>query len=146
MKILATAALLSVVATSAFAASETLKTVPADGWTVTNFYKQSVYDPKENKIGTIDDVLIDKQGKITALIVGVGGFLGVGEKDVAVPFQAVKAEKKNNSWYLTLDETKDSLKTATGLKYDRTATTWMVDKSDSTTGTSSDKMDRTDKK
>ena len=69
----------------------------------------------------IDDVLIDKSGKITALIVGVGGLLGMGEKDVALPFAAVKAEKKNNKWYLTVDETKDSLKSA---KYDSSTTTW----------------------
>jgi sporulation protein YlmC with PRC-barrel domain len=138
MKTLTTAALLScIAATSAFAASETMKVAPADSSTVTNFYKQSVYDTKQSKIGTIDDVLLDKQGKVSALIVGVGGFLGVGEKDVAVPFEAVKAEKKDNKWYLTLDETKDSLKAATGYKYDRDRTTWIVDnsdRSDKTTG------------
>ena len=48
------------------------------GTTVTNFYKQNVYDPSDNKIGDIDDVLIDKEGKVTALIIGVGGFLGMG--------------------------------------------------------------------
>jgi hypothetical protein len=45
-------------------------------------------------------------------MVGVGGFLGLGEKDVALPFAAVKAEKKNNKRNLTVDETKDSLKGA----------------------------------
>src|SRR6202022_1499113 len=56
------------------------------GATVSNFYKQNVYDPSDNKIGDIDDVLIDKEGNVTALIIGVGGFLGMGEKDVAIPF------------------------------------------------------------
>jgi hypothetical protein len=81
-----TAAMLS---TQAFAA-ETLSTIPSNSATVTNYYKQSVYDPKENKIGEIDDVLVDREGRITALVIGVGGFLGVGVKDVAVPFCAVK--------------------------------------------------------
>jgi sporulation protein YlmC with PRC-barrel domain len=116
------------VATTAFAASETLKSAPADSWTVTNYYKQSVYDPKEAKIGDVDDVLVDKQGKVTALIIGVGGFLGMGEKDVAVPFTAVKAAKKNDKWWLTLDATKESLKEATGYKYDKASTTWVLDK------------------
>ena len=146
MKTLTTAALLScIAATSAFAASETMKAAPADSSTVTNFYKQSVYDTKQSKIGTIDDVLLDKQGKVSALIVGVGGFLGMGEKDVAVPFEAVKAEKKDNKWYLTLDETKDSLKSATGYKYDRDKTTWLVDNSsrtDKTTGTAQDRSEK----
>src|SRR5437868_8471298 len=128
MRTLAAAAFLScIAATSGFAASETMSSAPSDSWTVTNYYKQSVYDPKLNKIGTVDDVLVDKQGKVTALIIGVGGFLGMGEKDVAVPFAAVKTEKKNDKQYLTLDETKDSLKAAAGYKYDRTATTWVVD-------------------
>jgi sporulation protein YlmC with PRC-barrel domain len=141
MKSLTTAALLScIAATSAFAASETMKAAPADSWTVTNYYKQSVYDTTQTKIGSIDDVLLDKQGKVSALIVGVGGFLGIGEKDVAVPFAAVRTEKKDGKSYLTLDETKDSLKAATGYKYDSDKTTWMIDTSDrKTTGTSSDK-------
>ena len=69
------------------------------GTTVTNFYKQNVYDA-DNKIGDVDDVLIDKEGKVTAMIIAVGGFLGMGEKDVAVPFSSVRASEKNNKWYL----------------------------------------------
>ncbi len=147
MKILTTAALLScMAATSALAASETLTTAPADSSTVTNYYKQSVYDPQQNKIGTVDDVLVDKSGKVTALIVGVGGFLGAGEKDVAVPFSAVKTEMKNNKPYLTLDATKDSLKAATGYKYDRDKTTWLVDNSSRTDKTTGATQDRSEKK
>src|ERR1700721_1769435 len=61
--------------------------LPSEAMTVTDWYKQNVYDPNENKIGDIKDVLVDKSGKVVALIVGVGGFLGAGEKDVAVPFE-----------------------------------------------------------
>ena len=119
---------LLLVASSAWAATSTLSTLPAQSWTITNYYKQSIYDPKENKIGDVDDVLVDKTGKITALMVGVGGFLGIGEKDVAVPFSAVKNVKKNDKWWLTLDETKDALKNAAGYKYDKASTTWVADK------------------
>ena len=105
-------------------AAETMSSLPQDSWTVTNYYKQDVYDKGQNTVGKIDDVLIDKSGKITTLMVGVGGFLGIGEKDVALPFTAVHAEKKNNKWYLTVDETKDSLKGAAGFKYDSSTTTW----------------------
>jgi hypothetical protein len=87
-----------------------------------------VYDKGQNTVGKIDDVLIDKSGKITALMVGVGGFLGVGEKDVALPFTAVRSEKKNDKWYLTVDETKDSLKNAAGYKYNSSTTAWVPDK------------------
>jgi PRC-barrel domain len=63
------------------------------------------------------------------LIVGVGGFLGAGEKDVAVPFSAVKHTMKNQKIYLTMDTTKDALKSAPGFKYDREKTTWVPETS-----------------
>jgi sporulation protein YlmC with PRC-barrel domain len=95
------------------------------GTTVTNFYKQNVYDPADNKIGDVDDVLIDKEGRITAMIIGVGGFLGMGEKDVAVPFSSVRASEKNNKWYLVLNTNKEALKGAPGFTYDKTKTAWV---------------------
>ena len=116
-------AVVAAVTTPAFAA-ETMSSLPPDSWTVTNYYKQNVYDKAQNTVGKIDDVLIDKSGKITALMVGVGGFLGVGEKDVALPFTAVHSEKKDNKWWLTVDETKDALKNAAGFKYDSSTTAW----------------------
>ena len=79
MKKLAAGYLLSfALISSAYAATTTMKSAPAESWTVTNYYKQAVYDPKETKIGVIDDVLVDKSGKITGLVLGVGGFLEVG--------------------------------------------------------------------
>jgi sporulation protein YlmC with PRC-barrel domain len=107
------------VVSGAYAAT-TMSSSPTESWTVTNYYKQAVYDPKESKIGDIDDVLVDKAGKITGLVIGVGGLLGAGEKDVIVPFTAVKTAKKNDKWWLTLDETEDDLKKA--------STTWVPDK------------------
>src|SRR5438045_868470 len=59
--------------------SSTTKSIPMtppEKFTVTNYYNQDVYDPNDNKIGSIEDVLIDKNGQITDLIIGVGGFLG----------------------------------------------------------------------
>jgi sporulation protein YlmC with PRC-barrel domain len=116
------------IVTSAYAATTTLKAAPQESWTVTNYYKQAIYDPKESKIGDIDDVLVDKSGKVTGLVIGVGGFLGMGEKDVIVPFTAVKTAKKNDKWWLTLDENKEDLKNAPGFKYDKASTTWVPEK------------------
>src|SRR3954467_8153606 len=106
--------------------AQVLATVPNNGVTITHWYKQNVYDPSDNKIGEIMDVLVDRAGKATALIIGVGGFLGMGEKDVAVPFDAVQVTSKdNNKWYLVMNSSKDALKSAKGFKYDRNAMTWM---------------------
>jgi sporulation protein YlmC with PRC-barrel domain len=102
--------------------------LPGEALTVTDWYKQNVYDPNENKIGDIKDVLIDKTGRVVALIVGVGGFLGAGEKDVAVPFEAVHPTMKDKKWWLVMNTTKDSLKSAPGFKYDSDTTTWVPDR------------------
>lgn len=59
------------------------------------------------------------------MIVGVGGFLGMDKKDVAVPFNALQATMKNDKWYLTVNTTKDALKAAPGFKYDNTKTGWV---------------------
>jgi sporulation protein YlmC with PRC-barrel domain len=107
--------------------AEILTSVP-NGVTVTDWYKQNVYDPSDSKIGEIMDVLVSQDGKVSALIVGVGGFLGAGEKDVAVPFGAVKHTSKNNKVYLTMDTTKDALKSAPGFKYDKNTTKWVPEK------------------
>jgi len=116
--------------------AQIMTSIPENSVTVTHWYKQNVYDPSDNKIGEIMDVLVDREGKATALIVGVGGFLGMGEKDVAVPFDAVQVTSKNNNkWYLVMNSTKDALKSAKGFKYDRNAMTWMPEESPATTGT-----------
>ena len=116
--------------------AQIMTSIPSDAVTVTHWYKQNVYDPNDSKIGEIMDVLVDRSGKATALIVGVGGFLGAGEKDVAVPFDAVHATKKgNNDWYLVMNSSKDALKNAKGFKYDRNAMTWIPeDQARNTTG------------
>jgi hypothetical protein len=41
-------------------------------------------------IGDVNDVLLDRSGAAQAIVIGVGGFLGIGEKDVAVPFGALE--------------------------------------------------------
>jgi sporulation protein YlmC with PRC-barrel domain len=107
--------------------TEIMTSAPANSVTVTDWYKQTVYDPSDNKIGEIMDVLVSPEGRVTGLIIGVGGFLGAGEKDVAVPFTAVKHTMKDKKIYLTMDATKDALKAAPGLKYDRESTSWVPD-------------------
>ena len=127
---LSTGALL--LSTAAFAqpmAAGLMTSVPSSSLTVTDWYKQDVYDPSNAKIGEIMDVLVGKDGQVQAAIVGVGGFLGAGEKDVAVSFNSIRKTMKDDKVYLTLDTTKDALKKAPGFKYDSTKTTWVPDKS-----------------
>ena len=116
-------------------AAQIMSSIPGNSETVTHWYKQNVYDPQDNKIGEIMDVLVDRDGKITALVVGVGGFLGMGEKDVAVPFNSVRTTTKdNNKWYLVMNSSKDALKAAKGFKYDRSERKWIAEEASATTG------------
>lgn len=104
-----------------------MTSVPAGSLSLTEWYKQHVYDSTNAKIGEISDVLVaPSDGKITAIIIGVGGFLGMGEKEIAVPFDALRRTLVDNATHLTLDTTKDALKAAPGFKYDRKTSTWTV--------------------
>jgi sporulation protein YlmC with PRC-barrel domain len=108
------------------AAAQLLTTLPTHATAISNWYDQNVYDPQENKIGEIKDMLLDEEGRIQAVIVSVGGFLGMGEKDIAVPFDAVAAAQRDNKWWLTMNATKDNLRTAPGFRFDRSKHAWTV--------------------
>src|SRR5262245_5030968 len=66
----------------------------ADQWVFSKFKGTDVLGPDNAQVGDVNDMLFDKNGKIIAMIVGVGGFLGIGEKSVAIDmgaFQVVPA-------------------------------------------------------
>jgi sporulation protein YlmC with PRC-barrel domain len=81
-------------------------------WLASNIYKANVYDPSENKIGDVSDLIIDNDGNVTAAVISVGGFLGIGEKDVEIPFKELKISVRGGKDWLTLNRTKDELKLA----------------------------------
>jgi sporulation protein YlmC with PRC-barrel domain len=86
----------------------------SDQHLASKFKGTDVVGTDDAKIGDVSDLLFDKDHKIVALIVGVGGFLGIGAKDVAVDpasFQAVPG-KDANDMKLRLSMTKDELKAA----------------------------------
>ena len=65
----------------------------------------AVYDVQNRKIGSVDDVILNKNGKVDAVVIDVGSFLGMGGKDVAVLPSDIKTD--NNR--LTLDRSKEQL-------------------------------------
>ena len=110
----------TLLATPAFAESA------PQGLSVTTWYKQDVYDGAKKDVGDVRDVLITPEGKATALVIGVGGFLGIGEKDVIVPFSDVKQTMQDGKPYLTIDTTKEAMKAAPGYKYDNKTMMWIA--------------------
>jgi hypothetical protein len=84
-------------------------------WRGSKLIGATVYGPENASIGNINDVLIANDGKINAVVIGVGGFLGVGEKDVAVSFDALNITRMPNSNSIdkiTVSYSKDELKKA----------------------------------
>ena len=100
-------------------------------WRGSKLIGTSVYGPDNKSIGKIDDVIVASDGQIKAAVVGVGGFLGVGEKDVAVPFNSLNITRKPNSNAIdkiTVSYSKDQLNNAPKFAY------YQATKSQSTTG------------
>ena len=63
----------------------------ADQISAKTYMGQSVYNGQNESIGSINDLVLQKQGGVIAAVVGVGGFLGIGQKNVAVPFDKITA-------------------------------------------------------
>ena len=78
----------------------------------------NVYNQKEESVGEITDLAI-KGNQVDALILSVGGFLGMGEHYVAVSPSSVsvKRDTKNDKWVATMNTTKEALKAAPEFKY-----------------------------
>ena len=85
----------------------------ADGVLANNLIGQSVYngigDDAEN-IGDINDLVISPEGDVQAVVIGVGGFLGIGEKDVAIEYDLLSWQERDGQEWLVVETTADALK------------------------------------
>jgi len=71
-------------------ASNTQTASSAGLWQGSKLVGLNVYNDKNEKIGSIVQLMVDKKGSIESVVIGVGGFLGMGERDVAVKFSELK--------------------------------------------------------
>lgn len=79
-------------------------------WRASKLIGASVVNAANEAIGDINDVLIDGSGKVTNVIVGVGGFLGIGEKNVALAFDELTfARNESGNPKVMSKSTKESL-------------------------------------
>jgi len=115
------------------AAAQTTSTTDAVGATKPNltpdqptlataFIGRSVYsseNPEADNIGNVNDLIISSDGTISDAVVGVGGFLGIGEKNVAVPFDKLQVVERDGDIRLIYSATKEELQNAPA--FDRTA-------------------------
>jgi PRC-barrel domain len=110
----------------------------ADQWVFSKFKGTDVIGPDNAHIGDVNDLLFDRHGKVMAIVIGVGGFLGIGEKNVAIDLSAFEVVPPDSSSTtgssransgnsdptavkLKVSWTKDQLKNAPEFKYYRAA-------------------------
>jgi hypothetical protein len=108
-----------------------INTQNTDQWLSSNFIGVDVVGPDNEKIGDVSDILFEKNGNVVAYVVGVGGFLGIGTKNVALAptsFQVVPANAgttgsassiRPDDVKLKLNMTKDQLKQAASFESKR---------------------------
>ncbi len=94
--------------TTTMAAADVGTAIRSDQIRASKMIGSNVYDVQNRDIGSVKDLIIDKDGRVAAAVVDVGSFLGMGGKDVAVSLSAFKTD--NNR--LTLDMTKEQLQQA----------------------------------
>jgi sporulation protein YlmC with PRC-barrel domain len=82
--------------------------IKPDQMRATKIVGADAYDRNNQKLGDVKDIILDKDGKVSAVVIHVGGVAGVGGKNVAVKFSEIKTS--NNR--LTLDRTKEQLQQA----------------------------------
>ncbi|RUR34167.1 PRC-barrel domain-containing protein [Vreelandella nanhaiensis] len=77
-----------------------------------NDVQSSVED--DDNIGTINDLIINEDGQIQAVVIGVGGFLGMGEKDVAIEWDSLELthNQDNNDYEIRVNASRDALEEA----------------------------------
>ena len=100
-------------ATGAFATAQS-----ADEWRSSRLVGTAVYNEANERVGDISELVLDADGKITHAVIGVGGFLGIGEKLVAVSFKDLNiAREENGNARVTMNTTKEALQNAPDYKY-----------------------------
>lgn len=100
-------------ATTAPAATEQQMVVHADGSLASNLMGESVYNSASedaSNIGEVIDLVLSQDGNVEAIVVGVGGFLGIGQKEVALEYDLIEwAEREDGDRWLVVPTTKEAL-------------------------------------
>jgi sporulation protein YlmC with PRC-barrel domain len=80
-----------------------------------------VVNTANERVGEINEIVLGNDGKVAAVVVGVGGFLGIGEREVAVNYDSLRMNRDaNNNLVITVNATKDALNAAPAWRWDTT--------------------------
>ena len=93
----------------------------ADEMRASKLIGTKVVNTANETIGDINEIVLTKDGRVAAVIIGVGGLLGMGEREVAMDFKSIRMSRdQNNNLVLTVNVTKDALKNAPEWRWDTT--------------------------
>lgn len=96
----------------------TFYTVQPTDMPLSNLYELDVYNLQNEKVGEIEDVIIDNGKTIKALVIGVGGFLGIGERYVSVDPASVVIMRQGDSYRAVINTTREDLRNAPQFKFE----------------------------
>lgn len=106
-------------AASATATPATPKFISAQSagqWLGSDLMGTEVVTANDEKLGSISDVIVEREGEIIAVVIDVGGFLGIGAKPVAVSFDSLTATPTDNGEKVVVSMTKEELNAAPEFK------------------------------
>ncbi len=86
-------------------------------WRANNYLGRQVVNASGEKIGDVNDLIFDKTGKISTVIVGIGGFLGMGEKNVGLGYEALTYTEKDGQRVIMVPLAKEALMSAPAYVY-----------------------------
>jgi sporulation protein YlmC with PRC-barrel domain len=105
-------------ADAATSAGTFASTQAADEWRSSKLVGLTVYNSANEKVGDINDLVLGPDGKISNAVIGVGGFLGLGEKLVAVAFSDLQLNRDaDGTMRVTINSTKEALESAPDYKF-----------------------------
>jgi len=94
---------------SASSSASSITAQKPDQLLVSNLKGVDVMGSDDKKVGDISDLLFTKDGKVEAYLVSVGGFLGVGAKEIALTPNQIQLSQENGSWKAKVSMNKDQL-------------------------------------
>lgn len=93
----------------------------ADEMRASKLIGTKVVNAANDTIGDINEIVLGRDGKVAAVVIGVGGLLGIGEREVAVSFSSLQMRRdQNNNLMVVVNATKDVLKSAPEWRWNTT--------------------------
>jgi len=89
---------------------------PGNTLLATEYIGRPVYGPSKQKVGTVTNLVVDTTGRVIGIVMDVGGFLGIGAKEITLAFEALYPVLEDDKEAFLVEMTKEQLAAAPGFK------------------------------